>query len=188
MKEKEKMIRALEQKRIRSQSIYRGSVFNVRKDEARMTNGRLITREVVEHRGGVAIAMEKEDGTFFMVRQWRYAYQGVLLEYPAGKKENGEEAIMTAQREIREETGYEGTNWIYFGHMVPTPAYDEEMIDLFYAKCGPFRGQQPDADEELLVTSMSLDAIRQAIIDGKIIDAKTVALTFLVQEKIKRGK
>ena len=178
----------LKQKRMRTHLVYRGPVFNVRQDEACMPDGRLVRREVVEHRGGVAIAMENKDGTFFMVRQWRYAYQGVLLEYPAGKKEAHEDSLVTAKREIREETGYEGIAWNYLGRITPTPAYDEEIIDLFYAKCGDFKGQQLDSDEELNVCTMSFDDIRKQIAAGEIIDAKTIALTFLIQEKIRKGK
>ncbi len=181
-------MRDLKQKAIRSQIVYQGAIFNVRKDEAVMANDRPVSREVVEHYGGAAVAMENADGTFFMVRQWRYAYRGVLLEYPAGKKEADEDALVTAKREIREETGYEGENWLYLGRMVPTPAYDEEVIDLFYATCGAYRGQRLDVDEELDVCRMPLAAIRKAIMDGEIIDAKTIALTYLVQEKIRKGK
>ena len=72
--------------------------------------------------------------------------------------------------------------------MVPTPAYDEEVIDPLYATCGAYRGQRLDVDEELDVCRMPLAAIRKAILDGEIIDAKTIALTYLVQEKIRKGK
>ena len=57
-------------------------------------------RTLVEHPGGVGIALEDEDGTFFFVSQWRYAQSCVTLEYPAGKREKGEDDLAVAKREI----------------------------------------------------------------------------------------
>lgn len=69
----------LEQKTIRSQRIYEGAVFQIRKDEAQMPDGSIVLREVVEHRGGVAIALHDTDDTFFLVTQWRYAQRKPML-------------------------------------------------------------------------------------------------------------
>ena len=86
---------------------FHGKVINLRTDLATAPDGSEVYREVVEHPGGVAIALEDEDGTFFMVTQYRYAQEKILLEFPAGKKEIGEDPMDTAKREIIEETGYE---------------------------------------------------------------------------------
>lgn len=172
----------LEQKTIRSQRIYEGAVFQIRKDEAQMPDGSIVLREVVEHRGGVAIALHDTDDTFFLVTQWRYAQRKPMLEFPAGKKEIGEEAFQTAQREIVEETGYAGKDWHYLGQMVPTPAYDEEVIDMYYAEKGEFLGQHLDPDEQLNVSKMKIDDLIEEIKEGKVTDAKTMVMAFLVRE------
>ena len=73
-----------------------------------------------------------------------------MTEYPAGKREPGEEPLLTAQREIIEETGYEGRDFVYLGNMVPTPAYDTEVIELYYARSGKYiKGQHLDDDESI---------------------------------------
>ena len=113
------------EKRIKSERIYDGKIINVRKDTVVLPNNRETLREVIEHPGGVAIALEDDDGKFFMVNQFRYGPQMELVEFPAGKKEKGEDSLTTAKREIIEETGYSGKDFIYLGKIIPTGAYLE---------------------------------------------------------------
>lgn len=171
----------LRQETITKTPVFDGEILHVRKDEARMPDGQIVEREVVEHPGGVAIALEDEDGRFFMVRQWRYAQQQVTLEYPAGKKERGEDPLMTAKREIVEETGYEGTDWKYLGSMMPTPAYDTEVIEMYYARKGKFLGQHLDSDEDLAAETYSLEELVKGVLDGTLRDAKTMYMTLLLE-------
>lgn len=177
----------LNEKTLIKQTIYDGKIVKVRKDIALLPDGQKVLREVVEHPGGVGIAMEDEEGRFFVVSQFRYGQQEVMTEFPAGKKEPGEEPLVTAKREIVEETGFEGENFFHLGKIVPTPAYDEEVIDLYYAKKGKEVGQHLDADENLKVFTMTLDELLDGIMDGSITDAKTVAMTFLIREYKRRA-
>lgn len=168
---------------------FHGVILRLRQDTAKMPDGQVVEREVVEHPGGVGIALEDpEDGKFFFVTQWRYAQGCVTLEFPAGKREQGEDPFVTGQREIVEETGYEGTDWKYLGRIFPTPAYDTEVIELYYAKKGAFRGQHLDSDEDLRVKKYSLDEITEMILRHEIPDAKTVSMTFLLKEMKSRGE
>lgn len=170
------------QKPIEQKHIYDGIVVHLRKDKAEMPDGQIVDREVVEHPGGVGIALEDENGKFFLVTQYRYAREEVTLEYPAGKREKGEDSLETAKREVVEETGYEGTDWFYLGKTYPTPAYDTEVIDFYYAKKGKFVGQHLDSDEFLNVSLLTLDELTAKIMNGEIPDAKTMIMTFLVKE------
>lgn len=178
----------LTEKTLKKKYIYHGQILTVREDEAQMPDGQIVPREVVEHPGGVGIALEDEDGRFFFVTQWRYAQEEVTLEYPAGKREKGEDDLKTAQREIIEETGYEGTDWVYLGEMYPTPAYDSETVGMYYAKKGKFLGQHLDSDEYLNVSELTLDEITDKIVKGEVHDAKTISMTFLLKEFRKEGK
>jgi ADP-ribose pyrophosphatase len=177
----------LKEEQVSAEYVFKGKVINVRCDKAKIYDGRIVDREVVEHPGGVGIALEDEEGRFFMVTQYRYAQEKVMTEYPAGKREAGEEPLLTAQRDIIEETGYEGVDFFYLGQMAPTPAYDSEIIHLFYARQGEFKGQHLDADEDLNVSKMTLDEITARIMSGEITDAKTIGMTFLVRA-YKEGK
>ena len=103
----------MEEKTLAKSYVYEGNVVNLREDKAQIDDGQIVDRVVVEHPGGVGIALEDEDGKFFFVKQYRYAQSEVTLEYPAGKREAGEDDLNTAKREIVEEVGYEGTVYKY---------------------------------------------------------------------------
>ena len=116
------------------EEIFEGKILHVYKDIVEIEENLTVEREVVQHIGGVGIALEDNNGKFFFVKQFRYAQQEETIEFPAGKKEQDEDSLTTAKREIQEETGYTGKDWIYMGKIYPTPAYDTEVIDLYYAK------------------------------------------------------
>lgn len=170
------------EKTLTKESIFDGVILHVRKDTAQTVDGEIVTREVVEHPGGVGIAMEDDDGTFFLVSQWRYAQSVVTLEFPAGKREKGEDPLTTGKREVIEETGYEGKDWYYLGHIFPTPAYDTEIIDLYYARKGAFCGQHFDRDEHIQLKKYTLDELTEMVVHQEISDSKTVYMTLLIRE------
>jgi len=172
----------MSEKLIKRDEIYNGKVIKVHKDTIEINNEEYL-REVVEHPGGVGIALN-DHGKYFMVKQFRYALQTYTIEYPAGKREMGEDDLSTAKREIVEEVGYTGKNWMYLGEMYPTPAYDTETIGMYYADCDEFVGQHFDDDEDIEVMMMSLDEIESLIKDGTIKDAKTIVMTYMIKEKV----
>ena len=182
------MKKIIAEETIEKKVVYDGHIIKVRSDMAKCANGEIVPREVVEHPGGVGIALEDEEGKFFFVRQYRDAQEKVMLEYPAGKKEKGEDPLSTAKREIVEETGFEGKDFVYLGALVPTPAYDTEVIELYYAKQGEYKGQHLDEDENLDLCKLSLEEITDEIIKGNVTDSKTVAMTFLIKEYKERNK
>ncbi|MBR2727555.1 MAG: NUDIX hydrolase [Solobacterium sp.] len=173
----------LKEKCIASHRKYDGLVVKIRVDDVEMPDGRMTKREVVEHPGGVVIAMEDEDGTFFMVEQFRYGQQKVLLEFPAGKIEPDGSILENAERETREETGYEGTVFEDLGTFVPTGGYGQEVDYLFYTKKGKYAGQHLDSDENLNVYKYTLDEIIDKIMNNEIIDGKTAMLAFKLRER-----
>lgn len=176
------------EKRISRSTVYEGEAVNLYVDEVELPDGSHFKRELVDHPGGAGVAMEDEEGRFFLVTQFRYGENQVTLEYPAGHREAGEDPLVTAQREIREETGWSGRDFQYLGRIAPTPAYDNEIIWFYYCRKDQFVGQHLDADEYLNVSRLSLEEIRDKILSGEIDDAKTVAMTFLLLEKKKKGQ
>lgn len=170
------------EKTLKREVVFDGKVFTACKDKALVKDGMEVDREVILHRGGVGIALETSDHKFFMVEQFRYAQEKVMLEFPAGKKEEGESSIVTARREVVEETGYTGKGFYYLGQIVPTGAYDSEVIDMYYAKQGEYIGQNFDEDENLRVSTYSLEDLKEMILTGKITDAKTIAMVFHIDQ------
>ena len=72
------------------QEIFHGRIVDLRVDTVRLPNGHLTTREVIDHPGGVAVVAIDENDNVLTVKQYRYAFQTVLEELPAGKLERGE--------------------------------------------------------------------------------------------------
>ena len=161
---------------------YQGKVVSVRVDRVLLPDGNESMREVVEHPGGVCVAMEDENGLFSVVTQWRYAQEKELTEFPAGKLEWGENPFDAVKREAAEDTGFEGRDWVELGEFVPTGAYGGEKVWLYYAKQGQYVGQHLDSDEHLDTEKLTLEKIIEKIMAGEITDGKTAVLAFKVRE------
>ena len=95
-----------DEKTVSSEEIYDGKIIKVRKEKVELPDGRLATRELIGHPGGVGIIAVDGDGKVFMVTQYRIAAKSEMLEIPAGKMEYGEDPLECGARELIEETGY----------------------------------------------------------------------------------
>lgn len=164
---------------------YRGRIINLRVDTAELPNGATATREVVEHPGGVCVAALAEDGCLLFVRQFRYPYQTVLLELPAGKLDPGEDPLEAGKRELREETGAKASRYESLGTLYPSPGYCGEIIHLYAASGLTFGETAPDEDEFLEVEKIPLEEAARMVLEGEIPDAKTQAAVLKVYMKMK---
>lgn len=161
------------EKTIDSTRIFEGKVVRLRRDTVELENGKQTFREVIDHPGGVSILAMDEEGKIFFVRQFRYPFGRMLLELPAGKLEPGEDPEDSGRRELREETGCSAGRFVPMGKLIPTCAYDTEVIHLFFAS-ELTRGEQGlDENEFLSVERYTLDEALQMVLDGEIVDAKT---------------
>ena len=104
------------------------------------------------------------------------------------KKEINEDPFITAKREIIEETGYSAKDFVYLGQMVPTGAYLEEVIDMYYAKADKFIGQHLDEDEFITLKKFTLDEIIDMCMSNEICDGKTIAMAFMIRELKRKNK
>lgn len=163
------------EKTLESREVYRGRILHVREDRVRLPNGKEGVREVVEHPGGVAILAIDSEDRILLVRQYRYPFERVLTEIPAGKREPGEPPFITAQRELQEEVGVTADTWTELGTLIPSPGCYGETLYLYMAQDLHFGATHPDEDEFLEPLRVPLDeAVRQCM-DGTLTDAKTVA-------------
>jgi ADP-ribose pyrophosphatase len=155
--------------------LHRGFL-ELRRDDVRLPDGSHATREYVRHGGAVAVIPLLDDGPdlrLVLVRQHRYPVDKVLLEWPAGKLDAGEAQLACAQRELREETGYEATEWAYGGEIHNAAAYSSESIWLWFARGlrpGPARPDQGEFVETVLMNAAELQALS---LQGQLPDVKT---------------
>jgi ADP-ribose pyrophosphatase len=128
---------------------------------------------VIEHPGSVLI-VAKAGEQVLTLSQYRLSLDAWILELPAGSREVDEPWLTCAQRELREETGYQADKWTELGRIWPAPGLTDEVMAIFLAEelsPAPLPG---DADEEIEVRSMPLTTLVQMALDGRMQDAKSV--------------
>lgn len=161
------------------ETVFKGALLEVRKDQVLLPNGKESLREYIVHPGAVVIMAFLDNGNLLFERQFRYPLRRVFLELPAGKIDHGEATIDTARRELLEETGYVACEWEYLGLMHPCIGYSDERIEIFAARGLHLAGEkQLDHNEFLEVVELSPEAARQAVWSGQITDAKTISSLF----------
>jgi len=163
------------EQRISSRRIYDGRILNFRVDEVSIENGKVASREIVEHRGAAAIVPILEGGNVILVRQYRYAVSSELLEIPAGTLEPGEEPTDCAKRELEEETGYTCHSIAKVLECFVAPGYSTEKIHIYLAKGLTKTQTRLEEDEKITIDTVPFETALAKIRSGEIQDAKTIA-------------
>lgn len=165
---------ALHEKILSEDTAYRGKILDVHKLEVELPNGRHSTRDIVRHPGAAAIVALTETGKIVLVRQYRTAIDRVTVEIPAGKLDPGEDPLDCAKRELHEETGFRADRIRFLTSIVTSCGFCDEMIHIYLATHLEFDAPDPDDDEFVNVDLVPLSELIDAVLDGKIEDAKTV--------------
>lgn len=163
-----------QEKEIKTRRIFRGRLLGVREDTVELPSGRQSTREIVEHPGAIAIVAITKDKEMVLVRQFRKAAGGVLLEVPAGVPKKGELGEDCARRELEEETGFHAKRVRKIWEGYASPGYSTEFIQYYLAEDMIHMKQKPDEDEFIEVDLAEIDLCVDMLKNGKIKDNKTM--------------
>ncbi len=159
---------------VESKQVYKGHFLDVRRDEVRLPDGALAHREYIVHPGAVMIVPLLDDGRLVVERQFRYPMGRVILEFPAGKLDAGEQPWACAIRELAEETGYTAQQWARAGILHNAIAYSTEGIEIWFARGLTAGASHLESGEFLEVDSASLEELELLALQGELTDAKTL--------------
>lgn len=165
---------ALAEKPLTEDVAWTGRIFNVDRLRVELPDGRVALRDVVRHPGAVAVVALTEDGRICLVRQYRTALGRVTVEIPAGKLAPGEDPLECASRELLEETGMSAEKIAFLTTIATSDGFTDELIHVYMATGLTFTRSNPDADEFINVDLVPLEELVDAVLDGRIEDAKTV--------------
>ena len=167
--------------KLASRRVYSGRVLNLDIDAVRFPDGSTGELEIFRHPGAAAVIpvlspQGTADPEILLIRQYRYATDGVVWEIPAGRLDAGEAPEACARRELQEETGMEAERIEKLTMIYTTPGFCDERIHLFaaYGVRESGAGHRREADEFVELAPMSLSRALGLIRDGEISDAKTI--------------
>jgi ADP-ribose pyrophosphatase len=153
--------------------LYEGAVFDVERRDG---------RDLVVHAAGVAIVAVDRDEQLTLVRQPRIGAGGPLVELPAGMVDPGESPLECARRELREETGLHGGDWVELASFYTSPGYCDERLHLFLATNLEQGEAAPEATEEIELVRLPLGEV--AALAAEVEDAKTLAGLLLLLRRL----
>ncbi len=162
---------------LKKRLLYQGRKFAFEASRYRLPNRNEGEWECIRHPGGALAVPVTNDGKLVLVKQYRFAVQGRLLEFPAGTVEPNETPEETIRREIEEETGYRAQQWQKLGEFFVAPGYSDEIIYAYLAQDLELLEHPPDQDidEDIEPVLMTVEAVEKAILLGDIADAKTIS-------------
>lgn len=163
--------------------VYQGGYLSVDRLEYEGTPNPVV-REVVRVRSGVCVLGVGRDGTVSLVRQFRQAIDRVILELPAGVRDEGESPLEAARRELSEEVGLVGGDWTHLRHYAHAEGYSDGWMDLYLAEdCGQ-SDVHPDPGEDLELVKVPVDAFYGMLDRGDFVDAKTILAAVQSRQKL----
>jgi ADP-ribose pyrophosphatase len=168
---------------IQPQVFVRGRKFSFETSRLRLPNGSVGDWSCIRHPGGALAVPVTPEGHLVLVKQYRFALQGRILEFPAGTVEIAEDPLQTIRREIEEETGYRAHQWTKLGQFALAPGYSDELIYAYLAQSLERLDTPPaqDEDEDIEIVLMKPTEFEAAVHRGDDIDAKSIASYFLAR-------
>src|ERR1700689_2339086 len=162
------------EKMLGQETLYHGTVFDVRRDHLIEPAGLEVIRDVVVHPGSVVVLPVFGDGRVLLIRQYRHSVGEFLWELVAGRKEPGETPMAGARRELHEETGYTAKRLRKLMRVVPTPGFVNEWMWIFAAEGLRAGAAQPEEDERIAPRIFTLKQAEKMIERGTLRDAKSI--------------
>ncbi len=173
------------EKTISTKQIYQGNIISVECQTVELPDGREAPRDIVRHPGASVVIPLSDDGQLYMVKQYRKPIDSISLEIPAGKLDHGEDPMVCAERELKEETGLKAEHIRHLLSIHSTPGFSNEILHMYLAT-GLSEGEAC-ADEDEFITSekIPVDLLVNMVMKGEITDAKSIIGILLAERMIR---
>lgn len=155
--------------------IYQGRVLRFTVEQVRLPNDHVTTLEIVHHPGGSAVVALDDEQRICLVRQYRHAVGGYIWEIPAGKIDNKDPPLTTAQRELQEEAGRIAGEWHSLGEYLSSPGFLTEVVHLFFATQLKTVQNRLEAAEVLEAHWIPFEQALEMAQSGELRDGKSLA-------------
>lgn len=153
----------------------------IRVDKCELANGNLLDATTFQFRSWANIVALTKDNEVVLVKQYRHGIGDVLLEFPGGVVESGEDPVIGAERELVEETGYKASHFIQIGEIYPNPALQINTLHCYLALDAEKATEQSlDAGEDIEVHLMPFDELVEIAKRGEFPHALMTAVLFQV--------
>lgn len=158
--------------------IYTGRVVQVNVERVRLPNDSVADLEIIHHPGGAAVVALDDSQRICLLRQFRHAAGGWIWELPAGKIDNREPPLQTAQRELEEEAGMKAAQWRSLGDYLSSPGVFTEVVHLYLATQLQAMQMQPEEHEVFEVHWRAFADVLAMARSGELRDGKSVVGVF----------
>ncbi len=159
--------------------MHRGTRVSLRVDEFALGDRAPVKKEIIEHPGSVVILPFVSDDEVLLIKQWRQATGGIVIEAPSGTREPGENPLVTAHRELREEAGVRAGSMTSLGGSWVAPGYSTEFTHAFLGRDLTKDPLPQDAGEDIHTVAVPVSSIPGMIRDGELQDQMTIAVFFM---------
>ena len=166
---------------VRRELLHRGSKFDIETLCFTGNRGETLKRECIRHPGSVIVLPLLPDGRVVLIRNWRLSTESWIWELPAGTMTKGEPPKTCAKRELSEETGFAAASVAPLPGLprfYPAPGLTDELMHAFVATDLTPLQQRLEDDERIEVHPVPVQVLEQMIVNGDIIDAKTLLVWF----------
>ena len=166
--------------------IYQGHVVHLTAEQVVLPNGHEMELEIIRHPGAAAVVPLTEDGEVILIRQYRHAAGGFILEIPAGKLDKGEPPETCAARELTEEAGVKAGRLRRLASIFTAPGFADEVIHLYLATELTPAATAHEENEVISLLRRPLDDCLSMVATGEIVDAKSICALFLTRQALAR--
>lgn len=166
--------------------VFTGRVLQINLEQVRLPNDHVATLEIIHHPGGAAVVALDDANRICLVRQYRHAVGGYIWEIPAGKIDNKEPPLETAQRELEEEAGRRASEWRSLGDYLSSPGFVTEVVHLFLATGLTEVEHRLEQSEVLESHWLPFEQAMEMAHSGELRDGKSLAALLRVSAYVQR--